>query len=187
MGTNSFQEKISDWLKKSLHKEFPVQTFKCNICGKIHSGLPMDLIYRKPAGYFKIPQDERAARIICNDDICVIDNREFYIRGVLPIPIINSSDEFHWGAWARVDQDDFKTNLEYWDGNIPENLPSLHGTLSGGPKDYPESDMIPVEIILQSGNQRPIFIVLPTDNLLYIDQQNGISMEKVHTFVQALL
>ncbi|MFN8439226.1 MAG: DUF2199 domain-containing protein [Caldilineaceae bacterium] len=184
---HSSNKNLFEWFKKLLHKEPSNQSYKCGICGKIHGGLPMDMAYKNPANYFKIPPNERAKRIKITDDVCVIDNNEFYIRGVLPIPVIDSDKDFRWGTWARVEEGDFKTYLKYWDGNIPENFPPLIGYLSGGLKDYPESDMISVEIYLQSGNQRPFFKVLSSESSLGVDQEKGITMEKVHSFVEPLL
>jgi hypothetical protein len=184
---NSFQEKLFNWLRNPLRREIPSNSFKCGTCGKIHIGLPMDMAYKNPGGYFKIPAKERAARIYSTDDICVIDDTEFYIRGILPIPVVDSDDEFRWGLWARVEESDFIIYSNYWDGDIPVNLPAINGYLSGGMKDYPESDMTPVEIHLQSDNQRPVFKVLPNESQLGIDQQKGITMEKVHSFVEPLL
>ncbi len=185
---NSFQIQFSYWLKKTSHKaETLSKSYKCGICGKAHSNLPMDMSYENPAGYFKIPQNERAKRIHKSSDICVIDNKEFYIRGVLPLPVIDSGNEFRWGVWAKVNEPDFKIYIKYWDIDIPENVQPLRGYLSGGLKYYPESDMLPVEIRLQARNQRPIFRVLSDKTPLGIDQQKGIAMEKVHSFVEPLL
>ena len=184
---NSFQEKFINWIRNPFRGEIPSNSFKCGTCGKIHIGLPMDMAYKNPAAYFKIPAKERAARIYSTDDSCVIDDVEFYIRGVLPIPVINSDDEFRWGLWAKVEESDFNIYSKYWDGHIPENLPPINGHLSGGMKDYLESDMTPFEIYLQSDNQRPFFKVLSNDSELGIDQQKGITMEKVHSFVEPLL
>lgn len=172
-----------DWLKKRFHKESQINSYKCGICGKVHDGLPMDIAYKNPADFFKIPPNERSARIYKTDDVCVIDDKEFYIRGVFPLPVIDSSDEFRWGVWARVNESDFQTYAENWDGSISANLPALRGCLSGGIKEYPDSDMTEVEIFLQQDNQRPIFRVLSTENQLGLDQQKGITMEKVHSFV----
>lgn len=147
----------------------------------------MDMAYKNPGRYFEIPAKERAARIYTSTDICVVDESEFYIRGVLPIPVINSDDEFRWGLWAKVEKDDFDVYVENWDGNLPENLPVLHGSLSGSMKYYLDSDKTSVEIHLQSGDQRPIFKVVSEENSLGSDQKKGITMEKVHSFVEAIL
>jgi hypothetical protein len=184
---DSFQAKLANWIKNSFRREIPSNSFKCGTCGKVHIGLPMDMAYKNPGGYFEVPAKERAARIYNNDDVCVIDDSKFYIRGILPIPIVDSDDEFRWGLWAKVEESDFKIYSEYWDGNIPEDLPPLNGHLSGEMKDYPESDMTPIKIYLQSDNQRPFFKVLSNDSQLGIDQRKGITMEKVHSFVEPLL
>ena len=68
------------------------------------------------------------------------------------------------GGWTRVEESDFNIYSKYWDGDIPENLPAMNSYLSGGMKDYQESDMTPVEIHLQSDNQRPVFKVLPNES-----------------------
>ena len=184
---NSLLAKFMGWFKNSSEESLPNGTFKCATCGKFHVGLPMDMAYKNPGRYFEIPAKERNTRIYFSTDICVIDDSEFYIRGVLPIPVVNSDDEFRWGLWAKVDKDDFDTYSKYWDGNLPDNLPALHGSLSGSMKDYPDSNMTSVEIHLQSGDQRPVFKVISDENSLGIDQRKGITMEKVHSFVEPLL
>ncbi len=184
---NSVQSRFFDWFKNLLRKNPPSGTFKCGTCGKFHIGLPMDMEFKKPGRYFEIPAKERNSRIYVSTDVCVVDDNEFYIRGVLPIPVANSIDKFRWGLWAKVEKNDFDIYAEYWDGNLTENLPALHGLLSGSMKHYPDSDMTPVEIYLQTGDQRPIFKVISDESSLGSDQKKGITIEKVHSFVELLL
>jgi len=184
---SSFLSKITGWFKNSSEESPPNGAYKCATCGKFHIGLPMDMAYPNPGRYFEIPAKERNARVYLSTDICVIDDSEFYIRGVLSIPVVDSGDEFRWGLWAKVEKGDFDIYNEYWDGNLPENLPALHGSLSGTMKNYPDSNMVPVEIYLQSGDQRPLFKVISDENSLGSDQKKGITMEKVHSFVEPLL
>ncbi len=90
--------------------------YKCSICGKEHNALPLDMAYHRPADYFKVPRAECADRIWfdaeTNPDLCVIDNFRFYIRGVLAVPIQNVADEFRWGTWAEVEEQNFNRYLE---------------------------------------------------------------------------
>ena len=183
----SIKENLLGWLKKLFYRDNPANSYSCNICGKIHSGLPMDMAYVNPADYFMIPPNERAERIRKDEDVCVIDNDSFYIRGVLPIPVIDSNNDFRWGTWVKVEECDFKTYMRYWEASASQELPILKGYLSGGLKPYPESDMMQVDIHLQSDNQRPIFRVPSSEAPLAIDQQKGITMKQVHTFVEPIL
>ena len=59
-----------------------MSTFICGTCGKEHPSLPMDPAYRKPLDYFEIPEAQRAKQIFIDDDLCVIDDEMFLIRGV---------------------------------------------------------------------------------------------------------
>ncbi len=73
-------------------------------CGKEHGALPMDLAYRRPLDYFKVPEAQRAERVWINDDLCVIDDEMFLIRGVVPVPVHDgdAEDEFRWGVWLEA-------------------------------------------------------------------------------------
>jgi hypothetical protein len=162
-------------------------SYKCSVCGKVHDEQPFDITYHKPADYFKVPPDERKTRVMLTADLCSIDNIEFYIRGILPLPIKGSSEEFRWGVWARVQECDFKRYIELWDGHVQEDEPAFVGYLSGGIKAYPNSDMLEVRVHLQPGDQRPRFEVVSSQHPLGIDQHNGITMEQAHSFVEPLL
>src|SRR5215471_12671166 len=63
-----------------------IMSYRCSSCGEIHEGLP-DLGFNVPDPWFNVPEDERANRIKLDADLCVIDDQEFYIRGVVQIPI----------------------------------------------------------------------------------------------------
>lgn len=158
-------------------------TFKCEFCGQEHDELLRDLAYMYPADYFEVPEDERPERIRVNDDLCVIDDSDFYIRGVLALPIRNSAEEFRWGVWAKVRKADFDRYLELWDSALVAPEPASIGELSGGIAEYPDTDMLDVRVVLQAGNQRPRFYVVSEKNQLGIDQRSGITEEKAHQFV----
>jgi hypothetical protein len=86
----------------------------------------MDIAFRRPQDYFKVPEGQRARRIKINDDLCQIDDRIFIIRGYLPIPVHDSEQDFAWGVWVTIDRESFNRYLELWnvDGT---NEPSVRG------------------------------------------------------------
>lgn len=160
---------------------------RCAICGKVHEELPLVLAFKRPADFFKVPEAEQAARIKINDDLCVIDGREFLIRGVLEIPIPESADTFDWGVWAGIAQDDFERCIDLWDSEEAHLEPAFSGTLSGGLPPYPESDGLAIRIQLRSDNDRPLFIVESSTHPLGFDQKNGISLAKAHSFLAMMV
>jgi hypothetical protein len=162
-------------------------SFICSVCGKEHRGPLMDLAYTHPADYHKIPPRERAERIDFNDDFCVIDKSEYYIRGVLLLRVKETQGTFRWGLWAEVSEEEFFYYRAHW--NIPntEDVLPLSGRLSGGVGPYPDSDQLPVTVNLQPNNQRPLFYVVSSEHPLGYDQRNGITLHDVMTFTAPVL
>lgn len=165
-------------------KQINTAEFVCPQCGKVHGELPLDLAYLRPADVFKIPESQRGKRIRINEDLCIIDDHEFYIRGILVLPIRNTEKRFAWGVWARVSEADYQRYLKLWDVDSVEGEEPFAGKLSGGVKFYPDSDLLDVTVHLQPNNQRPLFKVISSEHLLGVDQRAGITMDKVHQFLE---
>lgn len=153
----------------------------------MHNNQLLDLAYQKPDMFFSIPPEERENRIKIDSDLCVIDDKYFFIRGVLPLSIPEIQDEFRWGIWAEIRQKDFEHYLEIWDVDKLPDYPLVVGRLAGIPKSYPWIDeAVEVEVEFQIGSGRPRFKVIDSNLELGQDQINGISMKKVHTFTEGM-
>jgi hypothetical protein len=161
--------------------------FRCGTCGKLHDHLPMDIGYRRPEPYFAVPEEERARRIYETDDLCVIDGKTFMIRGVLYLPISGGDQQFGWGVWAVVSEQDFQRYLDAWDHDTEDDVPPFTGRLASAIPGYPGSDQVDLDIRLQSGGQRPRFTVRSETHPLGVDQRTGITLAKAHSFVEQRL
>ncbi|WP_190697817.1 MULTISPECIES: DUF2199 domain-containing protein [Cyanophyceae] len=157
--------------------------FLCSVCGQYHDNLLMDLAYQRPADVFKVPANERPQRIRVNEDLCIIDDTEFYIRGVLMLPVHELVDSFRWGVWAQVDKEAFDYYHTHWNVPSTDNFRSLYGVLSGGISAYPNSDQLMITIHLQANNQRPLFVVLNQKHPLGEAQRQGISLHDIEKFI----
>lgn len=159
----------------------------CSVCGKEHDALPLDMAYDCPADYFEVPPDERSERIWfnsdANPDLCVIDGKKFYLRGILAVPLRDKADEFRWGTWAQIEEKDFRRYYDLWYETDVSQEPSFRGGLSGGIRDFADSDGLEVDIKLQSNNQRPRLTVISKTHPLAIAQRDGVTLEDVHTFI----
>jgi hypothetical protein len=162
-------------------------SYTCGICGQTHDELPLDIGYQYPADYFKIPEEERSTRIKYTNDLCSIDDTEFYIRGVLALPIQDHADAFCWGVWVQVQERYFHRYVELWDDDAAAQEPAYIGYLSGGIGTYPASDGLAVRVQLQAGGERPQFFVADEQHPLAVDQRAGITMAHVHEFVAPFL
>jgi hypothetical protein len=157
--------------------------FRCATCGKEHDELPLDLGYDHPADFFRIPPSERDQRVQYNEDLCSIDKKEHYARGILALPIRDANEEFRWGVWARIHEDDLNRYLALWNSDAAAEEPPFPGVLSGGITCYPKSDGLVVQVKLMV-RQRPRFFVLDQSHELGIAQRDGVSWDDVHRFLQ---
>ena len=165
--------------------------FVCATCSKEHGSLPMDLAYRKPLDYFEIPEAQRAERIWIDDDLCVIDEERFLIRGVLPLPVHDGDDvvedEFRWGVWVEVEEAWFRRYLKLWDAADPEEPPfwcRLSAVLPG----YPDTDTLEGDaLLLRGANARPLIYLRAEDHPLVGEQRSGITMARVHEILESAM
>jgi hypothetical protein len=63
--------------------------FLCGICAERHI-ISTSYSIKIPAAALAIPKDEIDSRVAITPDQCVIDNRDFYIRGRIPFPSTGS-------------------------------------------------------------------------------------------------
>ena len=82
-------------------------SFVCRTCGQSHQEVPLSFAADFPDKYANMSESDRGTRALISSDQCIIDEELFFIRGCLPIPIVNSSEVFLWGLWAMVREEVF--------------------------------------------------------------------------------
>lgn len=163
-------------------------SFYCKTCETFHEHFPLDLAFQKPDEYFEIAKDEVNQRIWLNDafnaDICMIDNYKFFIRGILPFPIIDTNDKFRFGIWVQVKEENCKRYYELWETNDASKEPSFDGVISNKLPHFEQSRGLAVTIKFQSNNQRPLFYLDTPKQDISIKQKTGVTMDEVHNFLK---
>jgi hypothetical protein len=139
----------------------------------------MDYVLTGPRNWLDLPESERSARAKKTDDICIIDDREFYVRGCLEIPVADSSEKLVWGVWISVSLESFRYILDRWSAPIAEDEPPRFGWLCNWVKGYPEPKEIRCHVFLRSGDLRPRIVLQPSDYPLAVEQHGGITMDRV--------
>jgi hypothetical protein len=161
--------------------------FICRTCGKYHPELPMDFAVDFPYPYLAIPVEERSARCYLTSDVCVIDAKEFFIRGCLEIPVADGPRPFVWGVWVSLSEKSFKRVVELWDYDGREKEQPFFGWLCTRLPLYPDTGLLKTNVHLRSANQRPSIELEQTDHPLAIEQRDGITMARVREIAAALL
>src|SRR6516225_4092162 len=91
-------------------------SYRCSVCGKEHDDLP-DIGADKPDQWFGIPEKERKRRVKLTADTCVIDNEDYFIRGVVEIPIHEQEEPFGFGVWVSQKRENFEKYLANFDSD----------------------------------------------------------------------
>lgn len=152
----------------------------CDICGQEHQVLPMDIEAPYPADYYGVPPQEREERIFFTPDVCIIDNKVFILRGVLPLPVIGLEQDFRWGIWAIVEESEFARYVKQGDMTDVTNELPFPGVLSGGVPGLRETDLATVAVHVRPGGKRPLFQAVEKDSLLWTMQNEGVPLQYVH-------
>src|SRR5689334_4914053 len=88
--------------------------YQCRTCGAVHEGMP-DIGFQWPDPYFDVPESERSDRIWGSPDACVIDDEDFFIRGVILIPIRDTEEQLGLGVWVSQKRENFETYMNNYD------------------------------------------------------------------------
>jgi len=141
-----------------------------------------------PDMYAKMKREERDTRALIGSDQCVIDQRWFFIRGCLEVPILGADEPFVWGLWVSIKEGVYDEMSDCW---TLEGREKLHGPFKGRLANsltvYPETLNLKTEIRLQPVGSRPLFRLEEPDNLLAKEQSSGISLARAMELASLLL
>ncbi|MBI2928957.1 MAG: DUF2199 domain-containing protein [Verrucomicrobia bacterium] len=159
--------------------------FYCKSCGQEHEGLPLDIGQAKPAAYFEVPEGQRAKRCVLTSDGCVIDGKRHFIRGCACVPLRDHDGNFVWGVWAEVSAATFQRYGELYHADAT-NEPPHPGKLSATIAGYEGLNGHPVSIQFGTASERPRLTLIPSTNLMYREQTEGITVHRVFEILHAL-
>ncbi|MBA3875116.1 MAG: DUF2199 domain-containing protein [Anaerolineae bacterium] len=159
-------------------------SYQYHSCDKTHEGLP-DIGADYPDHYWSVPADERDQRVELTEDTCIIDGEDYFIRGVIHIPVHGHERDFGFGVWVSQKKENFQTYLDNYDSG---EIGPFFGWLCTRLMCYEEdTSLLKTMTHFRGGGSRPVIEVEPTDHPLALDQQNGISLKRaweiVHLYV----
>ena len=159
-----------------------LEGFQCRTCGKWHEGLPLDYAYDAP--YYWSDSLKSDPDCFLNSDLCVIKGHDYFVRGLIEIPVIGSDQPFRWGVWTSLSKKNFDKMVELW--NDPKLLdePPYFGWLSTSIDIYPQTLNLKVDVISRAITERPYIVLEPTDHPLAMEQRHGITMDRVREIAE---
>ena len=160
------------------------ESFICSSCGKSHSGIPMDLGFNAPF-YWNPEREENNPNSRLTSDTCIINNQDFFVRGILEIPVIDGPRTFRYGVWVSLSEKNFKRYMEIFGTQKELEEPEYFGWFSNMLKGYESKTLeLKTNVRLQGGNNRPFIILEHTDHPLSKEQHHGITMHRVREIIE---
>ena len=135
--------------------------------------------FAAPEAYFQVPEDERERRVRMTDDSCIIDGQQFFVRGLVELPIIGSGDKFAWSVWISISEEDYVRSGEIWEQLGRESEPPQQGRLSNFVPIYPDTLDLKTKVHTRPVGQRPYVELEPSEHPLSREQREGISRARV--------
>jgi len=164
--------------------------WKCGTCEEWHTGACLDFGFDWPYYWTKEhANDQRRSRLLPNwgkqrktfldDDYCAIDGEHFFVRGIIPVPIIGTAESFAWGVWGSLSREHFEELREMGDNPKRADLAPMFSWLSTKIDGYPDTLSLKMYAHIQKPPDRPRFELEPTDHPLAREYHNGITPERV--------
>lgn len=160
-------------------------SWKCEICGAEHEGLPTCFGVEAP-WRIVVPESEFESRVLLSPDECIVDEKLFFIRGHIEIPIRDYSEPLAFSVWSSLSQDSYLHLADRWESSDRAG-DRYFGWLSSQLPIYPDTIHLKLDVVSRKPGLTPLFSVQNEDHPLAIDQRKGIDMKRWHEIALELL
>ena len=140
-----------------------------------------------PVQYLLIPEREREHRVELSSDACIIDEKWFFVRGCLEIPVHEHHEPFSWGVWCSLSRDNFLRHAELFDQVDREPKESFFGWLCSAIPGYPDTQQLKTMVRVRPGPTRPLVELEPTEHPLAVEQREGITATRAREITERLI
>jgi hypothetical protein len=163
-----------------------VHGYVCRSCGDHHAELPLAYGMEAPAYW----SEELAAdpHSVLDEELCTIKGEGFFIRGLIPLPVVDTGETFVWNVWTSLSQDNFARTVELWEDPGRESQPPYFGWLSNEIPVYAAPTLnLKTNLHTRPVGQRPLIELEPTDHPLALEQRDGITRARVQEIAEMFL
>ena len=160
--------------------------YRCRSCGEFHEGLPA-WHFEAPAQAYAVPEADREHRLVLSADNCEIDGREFYLKGLLELPVRGSTEPFVFGVWLAVSPESYERFAELFADPTREAGESFSGRLCNSIPGYPETLGLQARLVVREYPMRPWVELGAVEHLLAQDQHGALTQERAIAMAERLL
>lgn len=155
--------------------------YTCTTCGEEHDDLPA-IGSAAPFHWSDEYKDDTTS--LLTSDLCIIEGRDHFVRGVIQIPIRDSDQTFDWGVWVSQKKENFELYRKHFRDGV--QIGPFFGWLSTK-IEYFEEDTINLKGMahFSTDGTRPLIVLEPTDHPLAKQQRDGITLEEAWRIVHS--
>lgn len=161
--------------------------WKCGSCDEWHRGPCLDFSYRAPVYWGKssdggdLPpsENQESTKTFLNNDYCSIADRDFFVRGIIHLPIVGTNETLRWGIWGSLSRDHVDRLMNMEDDPKRVELPAMFSWLSNRIYEYPDTLNLKMYAHVQKPPLRPHFELEPTSHPLSKEYHYGITAARV--------
>ena len=145
--------------------------YTCATCGQEHDDLP-DIGSAAP--FHWADEFAKDPNSLLTDDLCIIKGRDFFVRGLIEIPVREYEQGFAWGVWVSHKKENFEIYREHFDS---ASIGPFFGWLCTQIDYYPKSTLeLKTMARYRGGGLRPRIVLEKSEHPLYRHQRDGISL-----------
>jgi hypothetical protein len=163
--------------------------WKCGSCEEWHTGACLDFSYAAPYYWQDGHESNNEARLLrspssspktfLDEDFCAIEGNDFFVRGVIHVPIIGTAETLRWGVWGSLSRDNFQTLMKMNDDPKRVQLSPMFSWFSTQIPEYPDTLNLKMYAHIQKVDWRPNFELERSDHPLAQEYHKGITPERV--------
>ena len=152
--------------------------YVCSICGETHSDLPH---IGTKAPYYWTDALVGDPDSLLTEDLCIIEGRDYFVRGVIEVPVHDHEPGFGWGVWVSHKRENFEAYRSNFDAR---KIGPFFGWLSTAIAYYAEPTLNLKSMAHYRGDRlRPAIVLDESDHPLCRHQREGISLEEAWRMV----
>ncbi|WP_078118481.1 DUF2199 domain-containing protein [Thiosocius teredinicola] len=152
--------------------------FKCACCNEEIEGIPT-FGWDYPLFYLNVPKEKRNEEVFLTEDLCVIADRWFFVRGCLEIPVIGEEEPFVWGLWVSLSESEFFEFQDLLGVEKRSGYGPYVGWLSAAIALYPDTENLKAIVHIRDNGIRPSIELEKNGHPLAQEQEHGITLNRL--------
>jgi hypothetical protein len=113
-----------------------------------------------------------------SDDFCIIDDKHFFIRCIVELPILGGGGKsMGFAAWAEISRASFGAYFRSLDG--AEAVDHIAGSFANRLNGFPDTLGLACTIRVRGGNFRPLAMMNASEHPLAQQQARGITLDRM--------